>query len=90
MIEFHQNLYLVIIELHELKELVFSLLDKKEKFIAEYSFVSHSVMNKVVKVFVINTFLCVGKYTTVYFVKVLFSSRKLDLLLRLQWLWWLA
>lgn len=90
MIEFHQNLYLVIIELHELKELVFSLLDKKEKFIAEYSFVSRSVMNKVVKVFVINTFLCVGKYTTVYFVKVLFSSRKLDLLLRLQWLWWLA
>lgn len=84
MIEFHQNLYLVIIELHELKELVFSLLDKKEKFIAEYSFVSRSVMNKVVKVFVINTFLCVGKYTAVYFVKVLFSSRKLDLLLRLQ------
>lgn len=90
MIEFHQNLYLVIIELHELKELMFSLLDKKEKFIAEYSFVSCSVMNKVVKVFVINTFLRVGRYTTVYFVKVLFSSRKLDLLLRLQWLWWLA
>lgn len=87
MIEFHQNLYLVIIELHELKE---SLLDKKEKFIVEYSFVSCSVMNNLVKVFVINTFLRVGKYTTVYFVKVLFSSRKLDLLLRLQWLWWLA
>lgn len=66
MVEFHQNLYLVITELHELKELMFSLLDKKENCIAEYSFVSCSVMNKVVKVFVIYVFTCWQVYYCVF------------------------